>query len=193
LFQETTSDWNTFTQVGDALQQIVNGSFENALTAGAGSKTIGERPIDRVLALTPEPARPRVRGSSGISRRRRNMISPLQIEFHNIHAVEAVESRIRQELAEFEKFYNRLVSCRVEVDAPEHERRGGLCKVRIEFGLPPEDATGWAELLGLAGKHGADRLEIKAKRKDASMAVHAAFNVARRRLKDFVGIPSKRA
>ena len=38
------------------------------------------------------------------------MISPLQIEFHSIHAVEAVESRIRQELAEFEKFYNRLAA-----------------------------------------------------------------------------------
>jgi ribosome-associated translation inhibitor RaiA len=120
------------------------------------------------------------------------MISPLQIEFQNTQPTEAVESRIRQELAEFERFYNRLVSCRVEVEAPEHERRGGLCKVRVDFGLPPEDATAWAELRGLAVKQGADHLEIKAKRKDASMAVHAAFNVARRRLKDFVGVGYKR-
>jgi len=32
------------------------------------------------------------------------MISPLQIEFRNTHPIEAVESRIRQELAELEKF-----------------------------------------------------------------------------------------
>jgi len=43
------------------------------------------------------------------------MISPVQIEFRNTQPIEAVESRIRQELAEFEKFYNRLSSCRVEV------------------------------------------------------------------------------
>ncbi len=113
------------------------------------------------------------------------MTSPLQIEFHNTHPIEAVESRIRQELAEFEKFYNRLVSCRVEVDAPEHERRGSLCKVEIDFGLPAEDAAALAEVRGAAARRGAEHLEVKAQRKDASMAVHAAFNVARRRLKDF--------
>jgi hypothetical protein len=43
------------------------------------------------------------------------------------------------------------------------------------------------------GKYGANHLEIKAKRKDPSVAVHAALNVARRRLKDFVGIPYKHA
>jgi len=55
-----------------------------------------------------------------LSRRTRNMISPLQIEFYNTRPTEAVESRIRQELAEFEKFYNRLVSCRIDVEAAEH-------------------------------------------------------------------------
>ena len=54
------------------------------------------------------------------------MISPLQIEFHNTRPLEAIESRIRQEFAEFEKFYNRLVSCRIDVEAPEHERRGSV-------------------------------------------------------------------
>lgn len=121
------------------------------------------------------------------------MISPLQIEFHNTRPIEGVESRVRQELAEFEKFYNRLVSCRVEVEAPEHERRGSLCKVRIDFGLPPEDVAALAELQGVAAKQERERLEVKAQRKDASMAVHAAFNAARRRLKDFVDVPHTRA
>jgi hypothetical protein len=79
------------------------------------------------------------------------------------------------------------------VEAPEHERRGSLCKVLLDVGLPPADATAWAELQGLAGKQGADHVEIKAKRKDAAMAVHAAFNVARRRLKDLVGASYKHA
>jgi len=120
------------------------------------------------------------------------MISPLHIEFHNTRPIEAVESRIRQELAEFEKFYSRLVSCRVDVQVPEHERRGSVCKVRIDFSLPPEDAAAWAELRGGVSRQGAEHMEVTAQRKDAAMAVHAAFNVARRRLKDFVNVPSKR-
>jgi hypothetical protein len=119
------------------------------------------------------------------------MISPLQIEFHNTRPTEAVESRIRQELAEFEKFYNRLVSCRIDVEAPEHERRGSVCKVRIDCGLPPEDAAAWNELRGVVSRQGGEHMEVRAQRKDAAMAVHAAFNVARRRLKDFVNVPSK--
>ena len=59
-----------------------------------------------------------------------------------------VESRIRQELAEFEKFYNRLVSCRVDVYAPEHERRGIVCKGPIDFGLAPADEAVWTTLRG---------------------------------------------
>jgi len=118
------------------------------------------------------------------------MISPLDIDFQNINPIETegVETRVRQELAEFEKFYNRLVSCRVEVEAPEHERRGNQCKVRIDFGLPPEDAAR-AESRGVTAPPSTEHLEVKAQRKDASMAIHAAFNVARRRFRDFVSIP----
>jgi hypothetical protein len=111
-----------------------------------------------------------------------DMVSPLQIEFHNTRPTEVVESRVRQELAELEKFYNRLMSCHVDVTAPEQERRGSLSKVRVDFGLPPEDATLLAELRGGAARRRPGHLEITSQRKDAAMAVHAAFNVARRRL-----------
>jgi hypothetical protein len=120
------------------------------------------------------------------------MILPLQIEFQNTQPIETVEFRIRRELAEFEKFYNRLVSCRVEVEFPKHERRGSVSKVRIDFGVPAEDAATRAEVRGVEAKQATEHLEVKAQRKDASMAVHAAFNIARRRLKDFVGSPYKR-
>lgn len=103
------------------------------------------------------------------------MISPLQIEFRNTHPAEAVESRIRQELAEFEKFYNGLLSCRVEVEAPKQERRGSVSRVSLDLGIPSAEGQN------------AEHLEVKSQRKDASMAVHAAFNSARRRLKEFTG------
>ena len=44
---------------------------------------------------------------------------------------------------------------------------------------------------GLEAKQDTEHLEVRAQRKDASMAVHAAFNVARRRLKEFAGGPYK--
>ena len=115
------------------------------------------------------------------------MNSPLQIEFRNTQPIETVEFRIRRELAEFEKFYNRLVSCHVEVEAPRQERRGSVSKVRIDFGVPMEDAAAGLEGRGIEAKQGTHHLEVRAQRKDASMAVHAAFNVARRRLKEFSG------
>jgi ribosome-associated translation inhibitor RaiA len=119
------------------------------------------------------------------------MISPLQIEFRNTQPIETVEFRIRRELAEFEKFYNRLLSCRVEVEAPKHERRGSVSKVRIDFGVPAKDSAVRAEWRGVEAKKDTEHLEVRAQRKDASMAVHAAFNIARRRLKEFVGGPYK--
>jgi len=119
------------------------------------------------------------------------MISPLKIEFRNSEPIEGVETRVRQELAELERFYDRLASCRVEVEAPEHPRRGGLYKVRVDLGLPPADAAAWAEMQGLVGKQRTDHLEIDAKRRDAAMAVHAAFNVARRRLSDMSYVTAK--
>ena len=119
------------------------------------------------------------------------MISPLQIEFRNTEPIGAVESRIRQELAEFEKFYNRLLSCHVEIESPRQERRGSLSKVRIDLGVPVEDIASGLDVRGVEPKQGTQHLEVRAHRRDASMAVHAAFNVARRRLEEFVGGPRK--
>ena len=112
------------------------------------------------------------------------MIIPLQIEFQNTQPIEPVEFRIRRELAELEKFYNCLVSCRVEVELPKHERRGSVSKVRIDFGVPAEDAATTPEARGVAVKQDAEHLQVNAQHKDPVMAVHAAFNIARRRLED---------
>jgi hypothetical protein len=119
------------------------------------------------------------------------MAAPLEIEFHHTQPQEAIEFRVRREFAELEKFYDRFVSCRVYVEAPEHKRRGSVFKVRIDFGLPAEDARAWAKLGGTASQQGEELMEVNAANKDGAMAVHAAFNAARRRLKDFVNVPSK--
>ena len=109
------------------------------------------------------------------------MISPLLIEFQDTRPLEDVESRVRQEFAELEKFYDRLVSCRVRVEVPSHERRGSVAKVRIDFEIPASD-VGIAE-----ADRKTEHLEVKSRHKDAAMAVHAAFNIARRRMEELTG------
>ncbi|HYA18580.1 MAG TPA: HPF/RaiA family ribosome-associated protein [Bryobacteraceae bacterium] len=113
------------------------------------------------------------------------MIDPLEIEFENVKSTEPLQTRVRQELAEFEKYYGRLLSCRVEIRGPEHERRGSASNVtvRIDFGLRPEDVVA-PEFRELAVKPESEHMEVTAEHKDPEMAVHAAFNDARRRLKD---------
>jgi len=113
----------------------------------------------------------------------------LHIEFHKTRPNEEVEFRIRREFAHLEKFYDRLMTCRVDVEAPEHEHRGAVHKIRIDFGFPREDAKEWAELEGARNLQGLEHLEVKAQSQDPAMAVHAAFKAARRRLKDLVTVP----
>jgi len=115
------------------------------------------------------------------------MIQPLQIEFHNTQPREDVEFRIRRELAELEKFYNRLVSCRVDVEIPENPRRGSLSEVRIDFAVPAKDAATPAAVRNATVEQEIEHLEVKAQHKDPIMAAHAAFNTAHRRLEEFAG------
>jgi hypothetical protein len=116
-------------------------------------------------------------------RRPNNMTSPLEIEFQNTRPIETVEFRIRRELAELEKFYSRLVSCQVQVELPEHERRGSITKVRIDFGVPTQDVKTPPEVRAATGT---EHMQVAAEHQDAVMAVHAAFNAARRQMEELI-------
>lgn len=98
------------------------------------------------------------------------MNAPLKIEFHHAAPIQQAEIRARQELAELERFCHRIVSCRIDVEVPEHPRRGSVSKVKIDLGVP--------------GARGIDHLKLAAQHKDVAMAIHAAFNAAHRRLQD---------
>ena len=89
----------------------------------------------------------------------------LQIEFHNTQPIEDVQSRIRQELAELEKVYNKIVSCHVDVEVPEHPRRGSTSKVQLDFLVPGRDVA------ELHGKNVPQHLEVEAQHKDPELAL----------------------
>lgn len=102
---------------------------------------------------------------------------PLELAFHNIERSQWAEDEIRIRVAELEKIYGRLNSCRVRVDQRAESRTGTIPPVvRIELGIP-----GYKELVV---SHEPEHLQRKYQRPDLRNAIHEAFHVAERRLRD---------
>jgi ribosome-associated translation inhibitor RaiA len=59
------------------------------------------------------------------------------IVWKNIEASPALDERIRKELEELDKAYDRITSCRVVVEKPhKHQRHGAHFQVKIEVSVP---------------------------------------------------------
>jgi len=68
-----------------------------------------------------------------------------QISFRDIDSSEFVEKRVREEIDKLERYFSRITSCRVVVEAPHrHHHKGKLYHLRIEIGVPgrPEIVVG---------------------------------------------------
>jgi cold shock CspA family protein/ribosome-associated translation inhibitor RaiA len=62
---------------------------------------------------------------------------PLQITFRNMPPSQAIEDNIREKTSKLESFYDRIMSCRVIVEAPHrHHRKGKAYEVRIDLTVP---------------------------------------------------------
>jgi cold shock CspA family protein/ribosome-associated translation inhibitor RaiA len=102
---------------------------------------------------------------------------PLELAFHNTKSAKWAEELIRARVAELEEIYGRLISCRVRVDQRAKNNAGTIPPVvRIELGIP-----GHKELVV---SHEPEHLERKFKRPDLRNAIHEAFRIAERRLRD---------
>lgn len=65
------------------------------------------------------------------------MQTPLEIGFHNMDPSDFVEARVRERVAKLEKFFDRIVGCRVVIEAPHRQhRKGNLYNVHIEVRVP---------------------------------------------------------
>ena len=65
---------------------------------------------------------------------------PLQISFRNMDPSPAVESVIREKASKLDRYFSRIVSCEVTVEAPhKHHHKGKLYKVRIDISMPGKD------------------------------------------------------
>jgi len=120
------------------------------------------------------------------------MTQQVYITFRDMPPSPALEHEIRSRVAWLETFYPDMIGARVTLEIPHrHRERGRPVQVRIELAVPGEDivvshvptlhATG--RQLGAEALH--KQLDVEGPRRDAIVAIHDAFDVARRRLEDF--------
>ena len=94
----------------------------------------------------------------------------LQITARDISLSEAVETDIREKAAKLELFYDKIMKCRVVLEAPvQHHRKGGPFKVRIDLTVP-----------------GAELIVNHQAHEDLYVAIRDAFDAAQRQLENYV-------
>jgi cold shock CspA family protein/ribosome-associated translation inhibitor RaiA len=102
---------------------------------------------------------------------------PLEIAFHNTESSEWAEQEIRVRVADLEKLYGRLISCRVRIDQRAKDLSGAIPPVvHIELGIPGHS--------DIVVSHEPDHLLRKYQRPDLRNAINEAFRIAERQLLD---------
>ena len=62
---------------------------------------------------------------------------PLQVTFRDIDPSPAIEARIRERAQRLDRFHERIMACRVRVEAPRRQgRKGHIYQIRIELTVP---------------------------------------------------------
>ncbi|HJS32793.1 MAG TPA: ribosome-associated translation inhibitor RaiA [Alphaproteobacteria bacterium] len=98
---------------------------------------------------------------------------PLQITFRNIGPSSFVRARVRERADQLERFFDRITSCRVVIEAPNRRRRRGkLYKVSVDVKVPRGEI---AATRNPAAHHAHE---------DVYVAIRDAFDAIERRLED---------
>ena len=120
------------------------------------------------------------------------MTLPVQITFRNMKPSEAVDARVREEVAKLETFYKGIMHCRVMVELPHrHHRSGDLYHVRIEMTVPGAELIVKREpslqtsLRQVDTEKQSKSYEAHAAHKDVFVVIRDAFKEARRQLQDY--------
>ncbi|RMD64255.1 MAG: ribosome-associated translation inhibitor RaiA [Alphaproteobacteria bacterium] len=99
---------------------------------------------------------------------------PLEITFHNMDRSSAVESVVRDKVAKLAHYYDRIVSCRVVIEAPHrHHHKGKLYAVRIDISVPGRELV--------VNRNGPQDHAHE----DVYVAIRDAFKAAVRQLEDY--------
>lgn len=94
---------------------------------------------------------------------------PLQITTRNLDLTEAIESEIRQKAEKLDKFYDRIMRCRVVVESPHrHHHQGKLYNMNIYITVP-----------------GSELIVKREPHEDLYVVIRDSFNAAQHKLEDF--------
>ncbi|MCK4378663.1 MAG: ribosome-associated translation inhibitor RaiA, partial [Deltaproteobacteria bacterium] len=100
---------------------------------------------------------------------------PLQISFRNMDPSPTVEAVIRERAGKMDQWYDRIMSCRVMVEAPhKHHEKGKLYHVRIDVTLPGAELVVNREP------------DLHQAHQDVYVAVRDAFLAMQRQLENYV-------
>jgi ribosomal subunit interface protein len=100
---------------------------------------------------------------------------PVQVSFRNMDHSAAIEVKVRERAARLDRFYDRIMGCRVVVEAPHRRHhQGKLYHVRIDLTVPGSEILVTREPM----KHHAHE--------DVYVAIRDAFDAAQRQLEDHV-------
>lgn len=121
------------------------------------------------------------------------VLVPTQVTFRGLERSEALEADIRRRVTWLEQFYAGVMRCRVLVELPHRHRHDGRpFHVRIEMTVPgggtlvvSHEPSWHGRLKDVEGEAHHKDDEIDRVHRDAHVAVHQAFDAARRRLEDF--------
>lgn len=114
-----------------------------------------------------------------------------QITFRNMETSGKLEEVVLKEAEKLDRFFSRIVSCRVTIEGPRRQEYGGLFRVRIDLGVPGEELvvehnpTLRSRLQEIDAPRKSKALEPNRERRDAKLAIHQAFLEMRRRLQDY--------
>jgi len=100
------------------------------------------------------------------------MTIPVEVQFRNITRSDALEDEICEKAENLSRFYDRIHSCRVVVEAHKHQLQGNHFNVKLEVRLPGEP---------IIVTH--DPGDVNT-REDPYIVLRDTFNAARRQLKD---------
>lgn len=116
---------------------------------------------------------------------------PLQITFHHAEVISDIEELIRAEAAKLERYYPRVMGCRVKVERESGRHEGNLWNVRMDLTVPGGEIVVQSEpSLGGTARRMAQAsirkgMEVRRERQILHRAVRDAFQAARRQLQDF--------
>ena len=118
---------------------------------------------------------------------------PTQVTFRGLSPSDALGADIRERVEWLERFYAGILRCRVQVELPHrHRQQGRHFHVRVEIAVPgggpivvSHEPSKHAGLKDVEDEVARKETEIESTHRYARVAVHEAFDTARRQLEDF--------